>query len=46
LVPLRELEVLLQELELGVLLLEERELDLVQGILELQLQMEGRRKGL
>jgi hypothetical protein len=44
--PLRELEVLLQELELGVLLLEERELDLVQGILGLQLQLEGRRKGL
>jgi hypothetical protein len=46
LVPLQELELLLQELELGLLVLEERELDLVQGILELQLQMEGRRKGL
>ena len=45
-VPLRELEVLLQELELGVLLLEERELALVQETLELQLLLQARRKGL
>jgi len=38
---LEQLEVLVQELELGVLVLEERELALVQGILELQLLMEG-----
>ena len=35
------LELLVQELELGVLVLEERELALVQEILELQLLMEG-----
>ena len=34
------LELLVQELELGVLVLEERELALVQGILELQLLMQ------
>ena len=38
---LAQLELLVQELELGVLLLEERELDLVKEILELQLLMEG-----
>ncbi len=38
---LEQLEVLVQELELGVLVLEERELALVQGVLELQLLMEG-----
>ena len=38
---LEQLEVLVQELELGVLVLEERELALVQGILELQLLMQG-----
>ncbi len=38
---LEQLEVLVQELELGVLVLEERELALAQGVLELQLLMEG-----
>jgi hypothetical protein len=37
---LQELEFLVQELELGVLVLEERELALVKEILELQLLME------
>ena len=39
------LELLVQELELGVLVLEERELALVQGVLELQLLMEGLVRG-
>jgi hypothetical protein len=37
---LQELELLVQELELGVVVLEERELALVQGVLELQLLMQ------
>ncbi len=42
---LAQLEALVQELELGVLVLEERELALVQGVLELQLLMEGLVRG-
>ena len=42
---LEQLEALVQELEVGVLVLEERELVLVQEALELQLLMQGLVRG-